>query len=427
MEVYILTNFSQYIRSFSPIIVVKEQIKQLTRAGYTPILIACEGWEPPEDSIFATTQTQYMYPAANHDPNARVEDTEELVELVTQQLDGILPDDALIWTHDLIFLPDYTIYNLAARRLAVERPSLRWVHTVHSATSPEAVSRERNMYGEAYAQALMSEFPNSLIAYPNAYDKRRVAVNFHFEEDKIVEVPHSTDPTEGLHPLVQRFYDDKQIGSVEVFIVYPLRLDRGKYAEADIYLVAGFRRNGIKAHVLYCDFQSTGDDKVVYREELKQLAVELDVDDRVTFLSEFDDMATMDVTHDIIMDFFTLSNVFLMPSKSETYSLVTQEAMLRGNLVVMNQDFAPFRQIFGDAALYRQFDGANIAISGLNGEITTTLNSKEAYYQALASELKYYLENDRVLKAKTWARTQRNPDTVFKNFVEPLLHRKYHA
>lgn len=427
MEVYILTNFSQYIRSFSPIIVVKEQIKQLTRAGYTPILIACEGWEPPEDSIFATTQTQYMYPAANHDPNARVEDTEELVELVTQQLDGILPDDALIWTHDLIFLPDYTIYNLAARRLAVERPSLRWVHTVHSATSPEAVSRERNMYGEAYAQALMSEFPNSLIAYPNAYDKRRVAVNFHFEEDKIVEVPHSTDPTEGLHPLVQRFYDDKQIGSVEVFIVYPLRLDRGKYAEADIHLVAGFRRNGIKAHVLYCDFQSTGDDKVVYREELKQLAVELDVDDRVTFLSEFDDMATMDVTHDIIMDFFTLSNVFLMPSKSETYSLVTQEAMLRGNLVVMNQDFAPFRQIFGDAALYRQFDGANIAISGLNGEITTTLNSKEAYYQALASELKYYLENDRVLKAKTWARTQRNPDTVFKNFVEPLLHQKYHA
>lgn len=426
MEVYILTNFSQYIRSFSPIIVVKEQIKQLTRAGYTPILIACEGWET-DDETYKNVETRFMYPAANHDPKARVEDTEELVGLVTQQLSGILPDGAVIWTHDLIFLPDYTIYNLAARRLAVERPTLRWVHTVHSATSPEAVSRERNMYGEKYAEALMSPFPNSIIAYPNAYDKRRVAANFHFEEDQIVEVPHSTDPTEGLHPLVQRFYDEKRIGDCEVFMVYPLRLDRGKYAEADIYLAAGFRRNGIKAHVLYCDFQSTGDDKVVYREELKQLAINLDVDDRVTFLSEFDDMASMDVSHDIILDFFQLSNIFIMPSKSETYSLVTQEAMLKGNLIVMNQDFAPFRQIFGDAALYRQFDGANIAISGLNGEITTIHGDKELYYQQLATEFKYYLENDRVLKAKTWARTKRNPDAVFKNFVEPLLHRKSNA
>lgn len=423
MTVYILTNFSMYIRSFSPILVVKEQIKQLTRAGYRPVLIACEGWET-DDETYAGVETRYMYPAANHDPKATVEATDELVGLVHQQLNDILPDNAVVWTHDLIFLPDYTIYNLAARKLATERPSIRWVHTVHSATSPEAVSRERNMYGEKYAEALMSSFPNSIIAYPNAYDKRRVAVNFHFEEDQIVEVPHSTDPTEGLHPLVQRFYDVKKIGDVEVFIVYPLRLDRGKYAEADIYLAAGFRRNGIKAHVLYCDFQSTGDDKVVYREELKQLAIDLDVDDRVTFLSEFDDMAHMDVSHDIILDFFQLSNVFVMPSKSETYSLVTQEAMLKGNLIVMNQDFAPFRQIFGDAALYRQFDGANIAISGLNGEITTTHQSKELYYQGLATELKYYLENDRVLKAKTWARTQRNPDAVFRNFVEPLLMRK---
>lgn len=421
--VFILTNFSTYLKSFSPIIVVREQLKMLKRNGYKPVLIACEGWET-DDETFNSVETKLMFPAAQHDPKARVEDTEEVVDLVYQQLNDFLPDGASIITHDLIFLPDYTIYNLAARKLAVDRPSLRWLHWVHSATNPEAIGRERGMYGEKYAEALMSPFPNSLICYPNAYDIRRVATNFHFEEDQVVEVPHSTDPTEGLHPLVQRFYDEKKIGEVEVFMVYPLRLDRGKTAEVNVKLIAGFRRLGLRAHLLFCDFQSTGDDKVIYRGELQKLAADLDIDDRVTFLSEFDDMAHMEVSHDIILDFFALSNVFCMPSKSETYSLITQEAMLKGNLCVMNHDFAPFRQIFGDNALYRQFDGANIAISGLNGEIKTEHGNEEEYYRGLASEIKYYLDHDKVLRAKTWVRTKRNPDYVFREYVEPLLMRK---
>lgn len=424
-KVYILTNFSTYLKSFSPIIVVSEQVKMLQRAGYQPVLIASEGWEPPEDTPFYGIETELMLPAASHNPSDEVGEIDGMVDTCYQQLSGILPKDATVITHDLIFLPDYTVYNLAARRLAAERPETNWVHWVHSATNPETVSRERNMYGEKYAEALLSAFPNSLIAYPNAYDKRRVATNFHFEEDRVVEVPHPADPVDDMHPLVQRFYHDKHIGDVEVFMVYPLRLDRGKYAEADVYLMAGFRRLGIKAHVLFCDFQSTGDDKVVYRNDLKKLADRLDVSDMVSFLSEYDDLASMEVSHNIIMEFFTLSNVFCMPSKSETYSLVSQEAMLRGNLVIMNQDFAPFRQIFGEAALYRQFDGANIAISGSNGEIVTTHENPEEYYRALASEIKYYLENDKVLKAKTYIRTKRNPDYVFRNYIEPLLMVKH--
>lgn len=419
-EVYLLTNFGVYLRSFSPIIVVREQIKMLNRAGYKPILIASEGWETPEDDVYSSTETKLTYPFASYNPDEKVENIEELVDLAYQQLDDILPDDAVVLTHDLIFLPDYTVLNLAARQLAEARPSIRWIHWVHSATNPKAVSEERGMYGEKYAEALMSPFPNSIIAYPNSYSKRQVASNFNFEEDRVVEVPHSTDPTEGLHPLVQRFYDEK-LDDAEVFIVYPLRLDRGKYAEADIKLVSGFRRAGVKAHVLFCDFQSTGDDKVTYREDLKKLAKGLDIIDRVTFLSEFDDMANMDVSHDIILDFFTLSNIFVMPSKSETYSLVAQEAMLKGNLVIMNHDFAPFRQIFGDAALYRQFDGANIGVDGMSGEINTKHDPEDLYYKEVAQELKYYLENDKVLKAKTWVRTQRSPDAVFRNYIEPLL------
>lgn len=419
-KVYLLTNFSTFLKSFSPIIVVGEQLKMLTRApNYEPVLIATETWDPPEDSIFAQVQTERMYPAGQHDPDSPVEDIEEMVDLVYQQLKDILPETGVVIAHDLIFLPDYTIYNLAARRLAPERPGLQWLHWVHSATNPEDIARERGMFGKKYEEALNSPFPNALICYPNAYDIPRVARNFHFEEDQIVEVPHSTDPTEGLHPLVQRLYDQLHLGDVKVLTVFPLRLDRGKYAEANVRLAGALKRVGISAHLIICDFQSTGGDKVIYRNELKKLAKEQEAD--VTFLSEFDDIAQMEVSHDVILDLFTLSNVFMMPSKSETYSLVTQEAMLKGNFCIINHDFAPFRQIFGKNAIYKQFDGANIDMAGFNGEITTQHDKPNNYYEDMAKALGYYLENDKVLRAKTWVRTERNPDAIFRNYIEPLL------
>lgn len=421
-QVYLLSNFSTYLRSFSPIIVVGEQIKMLQRAeGYEPVLIASEGWEPPEDSPFYGVKTEYTFPFATHNPDDKAQNIEEMVDLAYQQLREILPEGAVVVTHDLIFLPDYTVLNLAARRLAAEDPSIKWLHFIHSATNPIAIGQERGMYGEFYAQALTAPFPNSLIGYPNSYDRKRVASSFHFEEDQIIEVPHSTDPTDGMHPLVQRLYDNLGLGEPDVLIVYPCRLDRGKAVECVIRYIAGCRRTGLKARAIFCDFQSTGGDKVTYREELKRLAEQQDVADRVTFLSEFDDLANMEVSHDIILDLFSLSNVFIMPSKSETYSLVTQEAMMRGNLCIINHDFAPFRQIFGETAIYRRFDGANISDSGEHGEIQVTLNDPDAYYEALAKELRYWLENDKVLKAKTHVRTKRNPDYIFRNYLEPII------
>ena len=393
----------------------------LTRNGYNPILIVAEGWSPPDDTIFATTETIELFPFALHGPDQKATEIDKTVDLAYKQLDQALPDNAKVITHDLIFLPDYTVLNLAARRLAQDRPSIMWIHEIHSATNPSIVSQERNMYGEKYAEALNSPFPNSVIAYPNAYDIPRVARNFNFEEDQIAEVPHSTDPTESMHPLVQRLYDDKKLGDAQVLMILPIRLDRGKYAEANIRLIAALVQLGTPSHLVVCDFQSTGDDKVVYREELKNLASELGITEHVTFMSEFDDMAAMEIPHELVLDLLTLSNVFLLASKSETYSLIAQEAMLKGNFCILNHDFYPFRQIYGKNAIYKQFDGANIDMAGMNGEINTKPNNILAYYADMASAVRYYLENDKVLRAKTWVRTQRNPDYVFKNYLEPLL------
>lgn len=422
-NVLILTNFSTYLKSYSPIIVVGQQIQMLKRAGYEPVLLTSEGWNPPEGTIFSEVRTIRL-PHVTIDGNVVDEAFDADVYSLFEKLDEVIGDDDVVITHDLIFLPDYVKHNVAARQVAEKRSSIRWIHWIHSATSPGALIKERAMFAGKYAEHLAEKFPNSIVAYPNAYDIPRVAQNYNFEENEIVEVPHSTDPTEGMNRLVQRLYDELELSKPEVLMVYPLRLDRGKYAEANIHIMAGCKANDMTSHLIVCDFQSTGDDKVVYREDLKRLANSLGVGDRVTFLSEFDEAASMEVPHQVILELFTLSNVFALPSKSETYSLIAQEAMLKGNLCILNHDFAPFRQIYGKNALYKQFNGANIAFTGFDGEINTTTSDPLEYYRGIASNIKYYLENDKVIRAKTWVRTQRNPDFVFRNYVEPLLNKE---
>ena len=133
--------------------------------------------------------------------------------------------------------------------------------------------------------------------------------------------------------IVQRLYDEKKLAEAEVLCIAPMRLDRGKNPGMIVRLMKGCLDAGLTSHLVFCDFQSTGDDKVVLRNETNELAKELGVEDRVTFLSEFDGEAVLEVDHQVVLDLFTLSNVFLLPSRSETYSLVAKKLCLKGTFV----------------------------------------------------------------------------------------------
>lgn len=422
-KIYLLSNFQGFLKSYSPIIVVQEQLKMFKSAGYHPVLIVADNWNPPENTIFSEVETVRTIPASVYnEPTEFSEQDLKEIDTLYEQINAALDDEAVVITHDLIFLPDYVKHNVACRRIAKERPDISWIHWVHSATSPGSLIKERSMYGEKYLELLSSKFPNSIVAFPNAYSIPRVARNFGYEEDEVVEVPHSTDPVQGMSKLTQNLYHLYNLGDADVVMIYPLRLDRGKNAEMNVRLVAALEHLGVHSELVFCDFQSTGDDKVVYREDLKNLANELNILPNVHFVSELDSTTSLEISHDVVMELFTLSNVFMMPSKSETYSLVTQEAMLRGNFCILNHDFAPFRQIFGDNAVYKQFS-SNIGFDGLDGRIDTSYSDINAFFRDMAKMVNYYLQHDKVIAAKTWARKERNPDSVFANYLEPLLYR----
>lgn len=409
-SVCVLTNFCDYYSSYSLITVAERQVKMLTDAGYKPKVIVMESFKP--EGAFANPDVELCKIPNTHGYNdwRRDETFDKDVEMIKEHLDRFLANVDVVLTHDLVYQAACWKYAVAARQIANERDDLRWLHLVHSATSQADHGKE--------------PFPHSFVMFPNSYDIPRVAHAFGVEHDNVKVVPHAIDVCEffGMHPLSEKVIREHDILSADVIMTYPLRLDRGKQPEVNIKVIAQLKKLGRSVRLIIMDFHSTGDDKPKYREELKALAARLGLtSSEVIFMSEQDEKLKLESPRIMVKDFMCISNVFLLPSKSETFSLVAQEAAITGNFLILNFDFLPMRSIYGDAPLYRKFS-SNIGQDGMDGETTTTYGSEDDYMKDIAGYITYVFEHNNMVSLRTKIRREHNLRSVFKKHLEPLFY-----
>lgn len=425
-SIAILTNFSTYSEAYSLTRVVMNQIRMLVDHGYKPVVIVGKYFEPVQDFadknvILKRIPDVPVYNELKMDSTFD-HDILAIENALVEALEGV---DVVI-THDIVYQPACLKHLIAAKRIAKRRPELRWLHWIHSATTPDILGDLRGIFTEQYKKEIQEQFPNSFYIYFNHYSIPRIAQNFHLGSDEDVKiVPHPTD--------IKRFFkieDDtwnlitsKKILEKDVICLYPIRLDRGKQVEKVIKTIASFKELGKSICLVIGDFHSTGDDKVAYREECKKIGKEWKLDgDELIWLSEQKEKWNVEVPYQVISDLFHLSNVFVGASKTESYSLITQEAGLSGVAMILNQDFPPTRDIFKWAPHYVGFSSNINAITGLDGSTDTTINDEHQFYLDVARSLNFDLENNRVLVLKTALRQTRNLDYVFKNYLEPLFY-----
>lgn len=413
----IFTTFTSADHAYSLNRVVQDQIKMLVYGGFKPTVFVEQGFRPIEAYALPEVKLVYLPNVPKSNEGILPADWEVYRDKMADALVEALQNVDVVLTHDLISQPAHIIHNLAARKVLDKFPKLRWLHWIHSVFSSNMPS---NVW-EASKES-RSPFPNSFLVYPNSFDIPRLSANFGYEETDIKWVPHPTNVEEffGMDEISARFVRDKKLLEPDVLLVYPCRLDRGKQPHYLIDLVAACKRNGMTAKVVFMDFHSTGGDKVVYRNEMLQQAIDLGIKDDVLFFSQYDKKYEYEAPHTVVRDLMMISNVFMMPSVSETYSLVAQEAILCGNFIILNHDFLPFRSIFGDLPKYYQFS-ANIGLNGMDGHIDTKYENKQEYFNIMAHYISYMITYDKVLALKTKFRKERNHYAVFEKFLRPLL------
>lgn len=424
-RVMVVTTFVELWEAYSLCSVVGTQLRSLLDHGYDCTFVACDGCVTR--GIFADPRLgQLRLPTYHLDPDLSPADRGgEYVEGVARIKERLRPGVAqadVVITHDIIYLPHYLAYNQACRELSQEFPGVLWLHWIHSA--PQG---PRDFEDGDPRILRFRHFPRGLLVYPNAADVPRVAQQYGVEEDSVRVVPHAFDYAAvfDFHPITQALVNRFDLYDPDIFGIYPIRMDRGKQPEKLVRLFAAVKRSGKSVRLLILNFHSTGAHFVEYQDEIAAEARSLGLTDReLIFTNQIRSLpgiahdelnrCSVELPHKVVIDLFHLTNVYIHTSASETYSLVCQEAAACGNLLLLNDDFPPMRDVYGPHALYFKFCSTLIA--------TSYSPSEAAYYDEVARKLIYCLDSERTIRQRTRIRQTRNPDAVFRDHLEPLLY-----
>lgn len=439
-KIAIFTSFSDYQKAYSLAIIVRYQLKMLLMNGYEPTLIVHDTFEPEDIFIHPNVHIEKIPNVPCHNEVKKDDSFDEDVALIEKRLREILGNIDVCLTHDIIYQPACLKHNVAARRVARDLP-VKWMHWIHSATSPLLLNNLVGIFEDKYVQLVTSPFPNAKYIYPNSYAIPAVARNFNIDESFVRHVPHPTDVCEflGISREVEEVIERKNMLSADAMSTYPCRLDRGKQVQYVIKTMAMLKTFGLSVRVVVVDFHSTGGDKLTYRDELKNIAIDYGLDsDELTFTSGEREEWTHECPQEVVRDFQLISNVFILPSVSETYSLIAQEAAMTKQVMVLNKDFPPFRSIYGDEPIYRKYSSRFDVMAdtwealGPGSQTNTQYGPGDApnearkghernYHRDTAGMIAARLRSPEMMLSRRLIK-ERNLKAVFKNFIEPLFY-----
>lgn len=432
-RVTIFTNFFSYDPAYSLIRVTEDQIKMLNRHGYEPHVIVSESFEP--EGEFKNCVLEKIPNVPCHNEITKDETFDQDILAIKEKLKKYLKDVNVCITQDIVYKPSELKYQLALRKLIQEDDKyaqIRYLHWINSATPPIVLSNLMGIMEEQYLSIFSTPLPNSFYVFFNDISKGVIAKNFNVTESdvRIVHHPSDLDEVYGVKDAnLKRFIQKREIYQADAICIYPIRLDRGKQVQFPIQTMASLKDLGFDVRCIIVDFHSSGGDKVTYRDELKQIALDWGLTPKeIAFTSDFCDDWRVGMTHENVLALFRMSNVFVMSSVSESYSLVTQEAALTKNIIVLNQDFPPFRDIFGKDAIFAKYSSNWDVMAGYDeaygdgSNTTTTYKNDKAYHKAIAAKIGDRLLNDIGFAMQIKIRKERNLDYIFKKELEPLLY-----
>ena len=439
-KICIFTTFSDIQKAYSLNIIVQYQLKMLLLNGYQPTVIVQDSFKPEGFYAHPLVKIEKIPNVPCHNEVKKDETFDEDVLKIAKRLEEILQDFDVCITHDIIYQNACLKHNMAARQVAKKLTKLKWLHWIHSATNPLMLNQIRPIFADEYVNLVSTPFPNAKLVYPNAYAVPSVAKNFGVTPEDVRVVHHPTDICGflGIQEDVERIIYERNMLSVDAMTTYPCRLDRGKQVEFVIKTMAMLKDFNLSIRVVVVDFHSTGGDKVTYRDQLKQIAIDYGLNsDELIFTSEENQAWYGECPQSVVRDFQLLSNVFILPSVSETYSLVAQEAALMKQVVVLNQDFPPFRSIYGDTPIYKKYSSAFDMLAdpaeGMQVDSWTGTKygdaklpeegrkeAEKAYHRGTAGQIAARLKHPEMALSR-FLMKNRNLQAVFKKEMEPLF------
>lgn len=407
-KVGIFTTFYNFDVGYSLVSVVRDQLIAHVNRGYKPVLFVLESFMD-DDKVPVGVEVRKIVPQIILEPYAGLSVPETVKEDVAKVVDALqthASDIDIMLAHDIVFIDTFLPYNIAFREAGLP---CRYFHWIHSAPSPRP-NLDNNLHANRYTLP-----PNSKLIYLNN-DKTIALAEMYGTYAMNVRVIHNSRDVRtfwNLDPFVVRMIDKYDLLSCDIISVYPLSTTRmigGKQLNVVIKIHEHLRKLGYKTKLIVPNAHANGERE---KEEIKKWS-----SPDVIFTSSEGVEFEHGVSSKIVSDFFRLSNIFIFPSISENCSLVLLEAMLSGNLLVLNKDCSGLQEFGGENALYFKFGNLDMGIRNEEDAL-----KRDEYYRDIALIIRSEFEVSKPLKAKRDAFKRFNYDTIFDK-IESLYYGK---
>jgi hypothetical protein len=414
-KVGILTTFYRWDESYSLTSVVKDQLIAHVKNGYEPVLFVLESFQD-DDKLPAGIELRRVIPQVILEPYAGLnvpDDCQWDVDRVVDALRKYASDIDVMLTHDIIFIDTYLPYNLALRQANLKA---RYFHWIHSAPSPRPVL-ENNLHANRYTLP-----PNSKLVYLNHDKHLALAEMYGTFLNNVRVIPNSRDPRTfwNLNPFVSAMVDKYDLLNRDIISVYPVSTPRmlaGKQVDVVIRIHGWLKKLGYKTLLVITNAHANAQAEKDLIEKCLELGkVHGLYRDDILFTSLEGEEYEAGIPGDAVSDFFRLANVFIFPSISENCSLVLLEAMLSGNLLILNRDCSGLAEFGGPAAIYLKFGNVDMGIRNEEDAL-----KRDSYYNDIAKIIASEFEGNRVLQTKRKVFKEHNYDFVFSK-IEALYY-----
>ena len=412
MKIALLTNFMEFQPGYSLTGIVKDQAIMLSRYGHDVHLFVNSGYNGEEfdESVTLHKSIPFAHLTDYKSANNISPEHKEVIEHARQTLIRELADFDFAYTHDFVFTGWFMIYGQACKQATKDLPNLKWLHWIHSVPSVMSDWWYIKNYG-----------PNHKLVFPNATDRIRVAEQFRGFAEDVRVIPHIKDLRTffDFHEDTCRFIDAyPAVMQADVVQILPASVDRlaSKRVKEVMTIFAEMKMRGMSVCLIIANQWATGkqqkEDTNIYRQHAMKNGL---IDQKeFAFTSDFESPKfDVGIPKRMLRELFQCSNLFIFPTREESFGLVVPEAALAGGVfLVLNKSLQMQIEISGNHAQYHEFG------SHTN---TFTPNDPSAYYRDLAYIISARMKENESVMTKTFMRQRYNMDYLYSTYYMPTM------
>lgn len=425
MKVAILSMFNGLDQTYSLVNVVAEHLTMLLGAGIPTKLLVSQDC-PPEArwGIYADTSLEWI-PVTNrykgeqirwHDysqPTGTVHDTFQAeAETVAEDLVKHLADVDVCLIHDIHYQGWHLLHNVALRIAQQSLPQLRIIAFTHSAPV------NRPLKVSPPLSARYSPMPRTIYVYPTGAGIPALAKQYNVPEGRCRVVNNSLDLLSDFSIDLKKIASKVDLLTPDILIIYPGRLTPGKQFEKVAALAGAIRRKTeLAVTVVFCDFPSLDIKSANYKQIIRQSGYKAGLEEKqINFTSDLGYPAGF--PRSAVLELFTLSNLFICPSYSESFGLTVLEAASRGNFLVLNQAVPALDELGRNLhAYFMRWNARNFGFDTKEKYHP----SEQAYLEDHAEGIISRMRENPVIHSKTLVRKRYSPKWIWENQLQFLL------